>query len=372
MIDNIHHFLGTISPARVALGKTLRTFIPWIILTLICLQPFEAAAEDSMTFSFELKDFRKYGLGLYQVIHANGAITGGTAGSLRIFAQEHHIMRGGAIYFQSDGGLLSEGVKVGRLIRELGLDTYIGGIDPKEPGYCLSACSLAYLGGVSRFMNDAATYSVQRFYRRAGDNQEFDLAASQVFAGEITNFIKDMGVNPSLFKFMLLPGNESLVGIDKNTLVGFKAVNDGIFDEKWEIALNDKVPYLLGTVRNNHGTHKLTFMCNSQNNTLAGAGFLENSDPQWILENSAYTKGLFIGKDAVEMHTANKAEQNYVELLFPVSPDLSERLSAAPSLGIYFQPYNIPFPVGFKIRQTDESMLLMKHYFNSCFTGKRE
>jgi len=339
---------------------------------LTCLQPFEAAAEDAMTFSFESKDFRKYGLGLYQVIHAKGSITGGTADNLRMFAKENNIMPGGAIYFESDGALLSEGVKLGRVIRDLGLDTYIGSIDPKEAGYCLSACTLAYLGGVSRFMNDAAIYSVQRFYRRAGNNQEFDLAASQVFAAEITDFMKDMGVNPNLFQFMLLPGNATLVRIDKNTLVGLKAVNDGIFDERWEIALNEQVPYLLGTVVNNRGTHKLTFMCNQQNHTLRGTGFLENGDPQWVLENYAYTKGLFISKAEVEMNTEVKAEQNYAELLFVISPDLAQRLMTAPTLGIYFQPYNIPFPVGFKIRQTDESMLLMQHYFNNCFAGKRE
>lgn|GEM_PF-6917397 len=334
---------------------------------LVSLQPCEAA-DGYMKFSFERDDFRKYGLGLYQVIHAEGPISEGTAGSLRIFAKENKIRPGGAIYFQSRGGDLSEAIRLGRVIRELGLNTYIGGIDSKQPGYCLSACTLAYLGGVFRFMDDADAYSVQRFYRRASTNQEFDLEASRVAAEEITAFVKSMGVNAKLFQFMLLPGSEELVSIDKNTLVELRAVNDGVIAVKWEIADKDSSPHLRGIVHNNRGTHKMTFICDRQNHTLSGTGFLESSDPQAV-KTAAHTKGIFIDKDSVEMDTEVRIENNYVELPFPVSPELAERLLAARELGIYFQPQNTPFSAGFTIRQTDDSKLLMKYYFKDCLAN---
>ncbi len=142
-------------------------------------------------------------------MHAEGQINGGTADSFRIFTQEHHIEPGGAVYFQTEGGDLAEGVKLGRLIRDLGLDTYIGNIDPKETGVCFSACTLAYLGGVSRFMNDAAMYSVQRFYRRARNSQQYDIGASQALAEEIKKVsCKILGVNPSLFPVYVTPARK--------------------------------------------------------------------------------------------------------------------------------------------------------------------
>ncbi len=174
----------------------------------------------------------------------------------------------------------------------------------------------------------------------------------------------------------LLPGNESLARGRSETLahlLGLKAVNDGVVDEKWEMALEDQLPYVLGTVIGNHGTHKLKFVCNQQNHTLRGTGLLENSDPEWMLENAAYTKGLYVGKEEVELHTEGKVEQSYAELQFPVSSELAERLSAAPKLRVYFQPYSIPFPwLNSSIRQTESSMQLIKRYFNNCFAGKRE
>ncbi len=59
------------------------------------------------------------------------------------------------VFLQSGGGIVSEGIKMGHIIRAAGLDTAV-------TGYCASACVLAFLGGKNRFKDKGA---------RLGDHQ---------------------------------------------------------------------------------------------------------------------------------------------------------------------------------------------------------
>jgi len=59
------------------------------------------------------------------------------------------------LYLHSPGGSLLGGMDLGRVIRNNLLVTYIGRLnaaaDIVEPGYCYSACALAFLGGEYRY-----------------------------------------------------------------------------------------------------------------------------------------------------------------------------------------------------------------------------
>src|SRR5262245_65171792 len=67
-----------------------------------------------------------------------------------------------AVWLNSPGGNLFAGMQLGRIIREHGASTYI--IDSRAllPGECYSACALAFLGGVHRFIDHGARYGVHR------------------------------------------------------------------------------------------------------------------------------------------------------------------------------------------------------------------
>ena len=67
-----------------------------------------------------------------------------------------------AVWLNSPGGNLFAGMELGRIIRKHGAGTHI--IDHRTvlPGQCYSACALAFLGGVSRFIDNAARYGVHR------------------------------------------------------------------------------------------------------------------------------------------------------------------------------------------------------------------
>jgi hypothetical protein len=56
------------------------------------------------------------------------------------------------VSFRSGGGLLDDGYKLGRILRQKGVTTVI----ESEEG-CASSCAVAYLGGKERIVEDGAT-----------------------------------------------------------------------------------------------------------------------------------------------------------------------------------------------------------------------
>ena len=98
-------------------------------------------------------------------IFADGDFTVDTPDALRAFLKRSIYTPDTVIYLNSLGGDLGAGMEVGKVIREAHLNTGVARNtrDPAQantidldaysrvyPGYCVSACSLAFLGGVSR------------------------------------------------------------------------------------------------------------------------------------------------------------------------------------------------------------------------------
>src|ERR1700694_4156912 len=79
----------------------------------------------------------------------------------------NNVIDGSWLYLDSPGGNLFEGMKLGRVIRKHSLFTTVGKINPKPkgdvlPAHCLSACTLAFLGGEFRFWKDGSIFGVHR------------------------------------------------------------------------------------------------------------------------------------------------------------------------------------------------------------------
>ena len=89
----------------------------------------------------------------------SGPLTGGEQGKLQAEVAKLPPTRRIAIILNSPGGLLAEGLRLGRFFHDAKIATYVfaGGIG------CHSACSLAFLGG-----RDSATGETGRTVRREG------------------------------------------------------------------------------------------------------------------------------------------------------------------------------------------------------------
>src|SRR5574338_204225 len=135
---------------------------------------------------------------------------------------------GGAdVYISAPGGNLFAGMEIGRLLRRAGANTHVGSlvadtsagalarsagrkVVKARPGFCYSACSLAFLGGVRRDVPRGAAYGVHRFSNRSAGPKESDWRTSQVVSAAVTAYIREMGADPALFDLMLRKGKDGI------------------------------------------------------------------------------------------------------------------------------------------------------------------
>lgn len=109
------------------------------------------------------------------------------------------------IAFNSSGGSLMPGVEIGRMIRDMELNTVV----PKG-GYCYSACAYTFMGGVERSIEEGSPFAMHRPYF----NDSFDSAAagdyvdgynSGIVAGVmITYYLIEMGLAPEVASLHLM------------------------------------------------------------------------------------------------------------------------------------------------------------------------
>lgn len=137
---------------------------------------------------------------------------------------------GTTVYLDSNGGSLLGGLRLGRIIRDAGLNTAVGNwflqskydehppeafdengalIDPQEwqdkhPTYayynpkplCVSACAYAFLGGNLRFFRDDTKLGFHQFYLIG---EELTGEKSQSLAATTLAYVLEMGVDPRIF-----------------------------------------------------------------------------------------------------------------------------------------------------------------------------
>ncbi len=138
---------------------------------------------------------------------ADGEITQDTPKAFEQFVKDKNYKV--IVYFNSPGGNLMAGIKLGELIRAKGLDTSIGATMPNGFGFtkivqgrCTSACAYAFLGGVTRSAK-ANEIGVHQFYNEAtlkspSDKlfDSVDLSAEQLISALVIDYVFRMGVDP--------------------------------------------------------------------------------------------------------------------------------------------------------------------------------
>lgn len=103
------------------------------------------------------------------------------------------------VTFDSPGGSTQSAMQLGRMIRALGLLTY-----QERRMDCASACSLAFLGGVTRYA-DPGSIGVHRSSFSPDVPYSRDQAVSEVQQGtaDIMAYLREMGVDSGLLEFAL-------------------------------------------------------------------------------------------------------------------------------------------------------------------------
>lgn len=114
------------------------------------------------------------------------------------------------VVFNSNGGALAGGIRLGRVIRNAGMITSIGKTVPEgnwhttSKGVCYSACAYAFLGGKSRLAQQGE-YGIHQFYTDALLKDPTgkvlspaDFSAQQSITGLLLSYVIEMGASAEL------------------------------------------------------------------------------------------------------------------------------------------------------------------------------
>ena len=242
-----------------------------VLITLIFLS-FLAPAR-SMTFEVEKVDQPP---SFAWLVYGSGQIIEGDLERLILSLKNGNGVRPQKIQIilDSPGGSVVEGLKLGKTIEWLKADTDVGrrSTNPIQPaaGECLSACTIAYLGGNYRFIQEQSKLGVHQFAFSKNIAAGEATAVTQLLSAEIVGFIKNSRADTSFFTLMTAALPTEIYFVPHQMLRELRVVTDHIWDESWSFEYSDNVPYLRIWQKSYFGEYKLTLMCVSKekNNSL--------------------------------------------------------------------------------------------------------
>jgi hypothetical protein len=282
-------------------------------------------------------------------IFGDGVIEEGTAGLLQNFLSDHNIPYNSTLYLNSPGGSLSEGLKLGRLIRKVQLFTHVGRSGEKRydirAGECYSACALAFLGGPYRFHETGSEYGVHRFYGSPGA-AAVSSDQAQIVSAAIIEYIRAMGVHPSLFTFMTEAGADEIKLLSEAEQLRLNVVNNGEGPAVWTLESLKGILYLKGSRPTWRGMNKFLIICNPRSGPFLQIHYNAENRGKEILSFRAHhlvidgeypdpqifsVASLLDGKVALN-------SPDVISASYKLTSELLQKISRARSVGIAMKP----------------------------------
>jgi hypothetical protein len=242
-----------------------------------------------------------------------GQFTQSTVQDFRSFLDAHPLPRGTTVFFLSFGGDLDAGMAVGETIREKGFNSSIGSpeeLPPYEtlfpdgtvnslnmmeanrpsttpeldallkkigkepmvgfsdsfrsffPGYCLSACAYAFLGGVERSMIPGSRYGLHQFAGKCATPEEC-MKSSQEKFGTLLAYVQKMGADPALLTAASVAGPDSFAFLPMEDLDRYRVLYTPV-EESWVLHQDDDGRTLLvGDFHDPRKTQRVSFGCST-------------------------------------------------------------------------------------------------------------
>ncbi|MDH1691414.1 hypothetical protein [Acinetobacter junii] len=249
-----------------------------LILALALVGP--AYADEPMQFKIapntpENNFFRVALNGGQYEIFASGEIDPGATERFQKFVAANSI-NDAIVLFDSPGGSLSEGIKLGKAIRSLQFNTGVGSYGGQNSrqrlyqGMCASSCAYAFAGGEYRFYNgDKEKLGIHQFYT-SGNNQA-DIGTTQIVSSVLIDYLQSMGVDPQAFVAASTTRGDSMLWLTPDQASALGLSNNGSNQTVAEIKLYGTHPYLKLEQVHSDVTSRVLFMCeNNRASMLAG------------------------------------------------------------------------------------------------------
>jgi hypothetical protein len=164
------------------------------------------------------------------------------------FLQREKITTSSTVRFNSPGGNLLAGIKLGEAIRSAGLFTAVGktvgeqtSFDPGtieekrsdvRDGICASACVYAFVGGKTRFAHKSKIGIHQFYDPHAADDplaktaSSVDRSRDQLLAGILLEYIIRMGIDPKLVSLAsTIPPWQDMMWLNSQELIDLRIDN---------------------------------------------------------------------------------------------------------------------------------------------------
>ena len=336
----------------------------WVAGLLLLLS---IAHTRAMTFRVEVIDLRPIENSSY-FVYGSGAIVAGDAGRLAQVLQAKNRQSNQRVHviLHSPGGSLVEGIRLGRTISELNATTDVrmksSDNSKSQPGECLSACVLAYIGGTYRYLQKDSKIGIHQFAFSKEQSIESNtaVAITQFLSAELVEFIKQNRVDTDFFSLMTRVPSTSIYFVPHKTLRELRVVTDNVWDEQWSFELLEGKAYLRIWQQSYHGENKLVVYCDNKN--LVGGLFVQPPENNSV-GRFVHSVGVFVDGDLVAIPDQMILRQPMIEdkfanAMFLISPELANRMMGASSTGGALQPPNKGIFLGFKtVRNKDRDKL---------------
>ena len=201
-------------------------------------------------------------------IYLEGKIDPDAANRLEAFIVKNKVPYHSIVILNSPGGSLVGGMELGEVIRKHGFETDIGTNNQKKQSYeyesggCYSACTLAYVGGVFRYLHEGSHFGVHRFAFSQPLQGEADLA--QIASASIVSYLRSMDIDTELFNLSTQAGPSEINEPSIDTLKLLNIVNYGFTKPQWTIESHSGFIYLKGERDTDKGRNKFIVICSAQ------------------------------------------------------------------------------------------------------------
>jgi hypothetical protein len=206
-----------------------------------------------------------------------------------------------------------------------------------EPGQCFSACSLAFLGGVYRYVPSGSALGVHRAWTAARSDRDFD--GGQIVAARISSYLKEMGIDSELFNLMVSAGKDQIRVLTDEELRTLHVVNDGKQPALWSSESTSEGPSLAGSQQTASGWGKAVFVCgksavNMRSSYRAGtngATSAPSDDLAASIATGQWAHALLIDDFAMDLDTplSIEAVDGRLHANFALTPDQVAHLAGA-------------------------------------------
>lgn len=320
----------------------------------------------SLEVSVETRDLGPFGVS--SSIYLSGPIESGDAekfwNAVRVLDIENP---GGRLHvtIDSPGGSVTEALDIGRLLNRLPLMSPITttssvgakGNPTTMRGDCASACILIYLGATYRFFDPASRIGVHQFsFRDESTLSPAETASiTQLLAADVTEYLREVRVDPSLFSVMSQTFPEDIHWIDRQELKALRIVNEHVFDQSAEYKNADGAYYLLLWQQSYWGENKIVAACN--NGQMVFQAYIQPPDLAIVASHKHQLTVLADGEEFVPAwRTVPLPTARFAVADFSLDPAQLARFADARRVGARMMVSGAPVFFGFEMNLPDSKL----------------